>query len=585
MVDEPVQRRLSAILAADVVGYSRMVSLDEVGTVAALRKIWSEIFNPAVAARRGRVVKVMGDGALVEFSSVINAVDCAVAIQRDIGARNSGAAHPVAFRIGVNLGDVIVDGTDIFGDGVNVAARLESQAPPGGILVSDVVHSQVSGKMDVTFTDAGEIRLKNIDRPLRVWRWTEHEEDSLVASAKAAIERHGVLERPSIAVLPFTIIGSDPDQEFFADGLVEDIITTLSRLSGLSVIARHATFAYKGQTIDIRKVARELGVRYVLEGSVRKANRVRITTQLIDATTGIQIWANYFDRAVDDIFAVQDEITLTLATEMQVQLTEGEQARLRYTTTSNLEAWTLWIQGLNYFRGPVTRDNQFNARRCWEKALALDPKSASLNAMIAFLYFADARFGWSADREAALRKGEDHVERALAIEPGNPDAYRALAGILVIKRRFDEAIVAIRKAVELGPNVADVLNFASFVLASSGRPTEGIGLAEKAISLSPNHPAWYLGNVGNAYRLAGRHDEALSAFRALHARSPGYGLPDVIIILEQAGKHAEASRTALDLRTARPDFTVRSWERMQFRIDLEQVAAEAASLRAAGVPD
>jgi adenylate cyclase len=429
-MNEQIVRRLAAILAADVAGYSRMMGADEVGTVAALRQIWTETFNPAVAARRGRIVKMMGDGALVEFGSVIDAVECAVAIQRAMAERNRAAERPIVLRIGINLGDIVIDGDDIFGDGVNIAARLESQAPRGGILASDLVHSQVSGKVGITFLDAGEIALKNIERPLRVWRWGG--DDNAPGNEPVARTTEG-LEKPSLAVLPFTIMSNDAEQEFFADGLVEDILTTLSKLSGLSVISRNSSFAYKGRAVDVRQVARELGVRYVLEGSVRKAaNRVRITTQLIDATTGAHIWADRFDRNLSDIFAVQDEITLTLATEMQVRLTEGEQARLRYTTTSNVEAWNLWIQGLNYNRGPVTKENQIRARRCWEKALALDPDSAPLNAMLGFVHFADARFGWWDDMEIALKKAGAYAERALAIDPDNPDAHRARAGILVI---------------------------------------------------------------------------------------------------------------------------------------------------------
>ena len=407
MVEPRIARRLAAILAADVAGYSRMMGADEAGTVAALGQVWREIFNPAVAARRGRIVKMMGDGALVEFASVVDAVECAVGIQRAMAERYRAAVQPIAFRIGINLGDVVVEDDDIFGDGVNVAARLEGQAPAGGILVSDLVHSQVSGKVAIDFRDAGEVRLKNIDRPLRAWSW----------SADHAASRHEPavrIDKPSIAVLPFAVMSHDPEQQFFADGLVDDILTTLSKLSGLTVIARNSSFVYKGRAVDVRQVARELHVRYVLEGSVRKsADRVRITTQLIDATTGAHVWAERFDREIDDIFAVQDEITLRLATEMQVRLTEGEHARLRYTTTSNVAAWNLWIEGLGYNRGPVTGENQMRARRRWEQALALDPGSAPLNAMLGFAHAADARFGWWDEREVALGKAEAYVERAI----------------------------------------------------------------------------------------------------------------------------------------------------------------------------
>jgi adenylate cyclase len=587
MREQQVTRRLAAILAADVAGYSAMMGGDEAGTIAALRQIWSGTFNPAVAARGGRIVKMMGDGALVEFRSAVDAVECAIAIQGAMGERNASTVRPVRFRIGINLGEIVSDGDDILGDGVNIAARLESQAPLGGILTSDVVHSEVRGKVSVSFIDAGEIRLKNIDRPLRTWRW-----DSDKAGTSAPLSNFTAPlpdDKPSIAVLPFAVMGTDPEQEFFADGLVEDILTTLSKLSGLSVIARNSSFTYKGRAVDVRQVARELGVRFVLEGSVRKAgNRMRISAQLIDAATGVHIWADRYDRDLSDIFAVQDEITLTLATEMQVKLTEGEQARLRYTTTTNVDAWNLWIEGLNYDRRvPKRAEFHIQSRRCWEKALALDPGSAVLNAMLGDIHFSDARHGWTGeDRETALKKAGGYVERALAIDPDTPDAHRAEAGILMLRSRFEEAAAAARKGAKLGFNLPDVLAFTGFVLTCCGYAEEAVGQIKKALPLNgPNHLPWHFGVLGNALRLAGRTEEALAAFQAYHARSPGFGLADIVMIQEQAGKLEDSRETAAQLVAARPSFTVASWLRTQFRVDTEQLAADTASLRAAGVPE
>jgi adenylate cyclase len=586
MREQQVTRRLAAILAADVAGYSAMMGGDEAGTIAAMREIWSETFDPAVTARGGRIVKMMGDGALVEFRSAVDAVECAIAIQGAMGERNSTAVQPVHFRIGINLGEIVSDGDDILGDGVNVAARLESQAPQGGILTSDVVHSEVRGKVSVSFIDAGEIRLKNIDRPLRAWRW-----DSDKAGTSAPLSNFIAPlpdDKPSIAVLPFAVMGNDPEQEFFADGLVEDILTTLSKLSGLSVIARNSSFTYKGRAVDVRQVARELGVRFVLEGSVRKAaNRMRITAQLIDATTGMHIWADRFDRDLSDIFAVQDDITLTLATEMQVRLTEGEQARLRYTTTTNVEAWSLWIQGLNFDRRRKTPELHLQVRRCWEKALALDPGSAVLNAMLGDIHFSDARHGWTGeDRETALRKAEGYVERALAIDPETPDAHRAKAGILMLRSRFEEAAASARTGARLGFNLPDVLVFTGFVLTCCGYAGEAVEQIKKALPLNgPNHQPWHFGVLGNALRLAGRTEEALAAFRAYHARSPGFGLADIVMVQEQARQLDDARETAAQLAVLRPNFTVSSWLRTQFRVDTDQLATDTASLRAAGVPE
>jgi len=393
--------------------------------------------------------------------------------------------------------------------------------------------------------------------------------------------------KPSVAVLPFTVMSSEPEQEFFADGLVEDILTTLSKLSGLSVIAHHSSFAYKGGTVDIRQVAHELGVHFVVEGGVQKSgDRLRITVQLIDAASGTQVWAERFDRSMKDLFAVQDEITLTLATEMQVRLTEGQQARLRYTTTTNIDAWNLWIRGLNHSRGSHGTDFHVQACRCWEKALTLDPNSAPLMGMLAFRHFSDARHGWTgASRETSLSKAEAYVEQALAIDPDNPDAHRAAAGIFLLRLKFEDAAIAARRAVKLGPSMADVLGFSAFVLTSCGRAAEAIGHAEKAITLSPKHPGWYFGVLGNAYRLAGRRDAALAAFRGHHAREPGYGLADIVMMQEQTGLTEEARATAKQLAILRPSFTVASFTRTQFRNDNEQLAADIASLRAAGVQE
>jgi len=367
--------------------------------------------------------------------------------------------------------------------------------------------------------------------------------------------------------------------------LVEDIITTLSKLARLRVIARNSTFVYKGRSVDIREAAKQLGVRYVLEGSVRKSgNRIRITAQLIDAADGTHLWAERYDRAMDDIFAIQDEITLTLATEMQVKLTEGEQARLHYTTTSNVEAWTYWVQGMSHFRKAVTKEHNGQARHYWEKALALDPASASLNAKLSFLHSLDARFGWWDDRQTAMDKARSYADRALEIDPGNADAYTASSVTLLGQRRYDEAVAAAKKAVQLAPGAADAAELASHVLAASGYPEDAVVLGEKAMSLSPSYPAMLLGALGNAYRLSGRTEQAIAAFQAYHARNPGFGLTDLVIIYQQTGQPEKARRTAEQLLAARPNFTISEWFKTQFRRDAAQVEADKAALRDAGLP-
>jgi len=585
-----VERRLAAVLALDVAGYSRLMGADEEGTLARLKALRKTLVDPTIAAHRGRIVKTTGDGMLVEFASAVDAARSAIEVQRGMAERNAGVPQQIRleFRIGVHVGDIIIDENDIFGDGVNIASRLEGVAEPGGVCISDDAQRQIRGKIDIAFGDMGPQVLKNIAEPMRSWRLLLEESTSSKRSEKPSSEPALLTlpNKPSIAVLPFQNMSGDPEQDYFCDGLVEDIITTLSKLAGLRVIARNSTFVYKGRSVDIREAAKQLGVRYVLEGSVRKSgNRIRITAQLIDAQDGTHLWAERYDRAMDDIFAVQDEITLVLATEMQVKLTEGEHARLHYTTTTNVEAWTCWVQGMSHHRQAVTKEAQGQARFFWEKALALDPASASLNAELGLLHSFDARFGWWDDRETAIEKALAYVDRALEIDPGNADAYTASSLILLFQQQHDKAVAAARKAVELAPGAADTDELASHVLAASGYPEEAVVLSEKAMTLSPNYPAVYLGTLGNAYRLSGRTEQAIEAFQAYHARNPGFGLTDIVIAYQQTGRPEEARRAAEQLLAARPNFTVAAWLKTQFsRRDTAQVEADAAALRAAGLP-
>ncbi len=581
MAEERLQRRLAAILSADVVGYSRLMGIDEAGTLARLRALRRDLIDPNIAAHSGRIVKLMGDGVLVEFGSAVDAVACAVEIQKHVREHDAGSSEPIQFRVGINVGDIIIEGDDIFGDGVNIAARIESVAAPGGISLSEDAWRQVQGKVAANFVDSGEQSLKNIARSVRVYRVELGGEGTTPTAPASALP-----DKPSIAVLPFTNMSGDAEQDYFCDGLVEDIITTLSKLAGLQVIARNSSFVYKGRSVDVREAAKQLGVRYVLEGSVRKSgNRIRITAQLIDAKDGTHLWAERYDRAIDDIFAIQDEITLVLATEMQVKLTEGEQARLRYTTTHNVEAWTYWAQGMSHYRQAVTKEKMGPARLYWEKALALDPNSASLNAMLGFMHCLDARFGWWEDRETAIAKARGYADKALEIDPANADAYTTSSLILLMQRDYDAAVAHARRAVQLAPGSADTAELASFVLAPSGYPDEAVVQSEKAIALSPNYPAVYLGTLGNAYRLSGRTEQAIAAFKAYHARSPGFGLTDIVIAYQETGQPEEARRTAEQLMVARPNFTIGGWLKTQFiRRNAARVEADTAALRAAGLP-
>ena len=342
--NEQTNRRLAAILAADVAGYSRMMAVDEAGTLAALKHHRNTIFDPAVTRHRGRLVKLIGDGALVEFASVVDAVNCALAIQRSIKTQAPSDGHGIVLRIGINLGDVIIDGEDIYGDGVNVAARLEPLADPGGVCVSGVVNESVGNRVDVSFTDGGEVTVKNIARPIRVWKW--HPDRDTVSAKPLARPEAAESEPPSIAVLPFNNISGDPEQEYFSDGISEDIITDLSKIAGLLVIARNSSFAYKGKNPDIRTVGRELGVRSVLEGSIRRSgNRVRITAQLINAANGGHLWAERYDRDLTDIFAVQDDVTRCIVEALKVKLTPAETPTLPKRQPTTLRPTTFSCAG------------------------------------------------------------------------------------------------------------------------------------------------------------------------------------------------------------------------------------------------
>jgi adenylate cyclase len=583
MAETRIERRLAAILAADVVGYSRLMGINEEGTLTALKACRRELIDPKIAEYRGRIVKTTGDGALVEFASAVDATRCAMEIQHAMAERNAAVPEDrrIEFRIGINVGDIIIDEADIFGDGVNIAARVESIAEPGGISVSEDAWRQVQGKIAANFADTGEQSLKNITRPVRVYRveFGKHRPAELAAPTSPAPDK------PSIAVLPFQNMSGDPEQDYFCDGLVEDIITTLSKLDGLRIIARNSSFVYKGRPVDVRIAAKELGVRYVLEGSVRKSgNRIRITAQLINAKDGTHLWAERYDRAIDDIFVIQDEITLVLATEMQVKLTEGEQARLRYTTTHNIEAWTCWVQGLSHFHRGATKESLIAARLYWEKALALDPGSAALQAMLGLVLCLGARFGWWDDRGAALVEARAYADRALENDPSNADAHVTSSLLFWVQKRYHEAVADARRAIQLAPGSADVADFASHILAQSSYPEEAIPLSKKAIALNPNHPPVYLGSLGQAYRLAGRTEEAIAAFKAFNARSPGFGLIDLVIIYQENGRADDVKQTVKLLLTARPNFTIALWLKTQLLRDTARLEADVAALRAAGLP-
>ncbi|TYO63408.1 hypothetical protein FXV83_27530 [Bradyrhizobium hipponense] len=407
--------------------------------------------------------------------------------------------------------------------------------------------------------------------------------------AGATPPRNG--ERPSIAILPFAHLGPEPDRELFADGLVDDIINTLSKLSGLTVIAHNSSLFYKGRETDIREIARDLGVRYVLQGSLQKSgDRIRISVRLSDVERAAAIWAERYDRGLSDLFAIRDEIALRLATDMQVIFMQGEEARLQYyTTTTNVEAWACYVKGLATIFWPdrQTKPGEDMAIACrhWERALAHDPHSAALHAMLGFAHTWNARFGWWGDRKAYLASGTMHIEKALSIDPTNAEALVSSAIACLMEARFDEAVGKARRAVDLAPGAPKIATFAGYVFTATGLAQEAIAQIEKAIRLNPHFPQLYLSFLGNAYRLAGRMDEAIATLEEYSARMPGFGGRDLVIAYERSGRHDEAKDAAARLLKAVPDFTISGWIATQFRSDTTEFEADIAALRAAGLPD
>ncbi|HUS53878.1 MAG TPA: adenylate/guanylate cyclase domain-containing protein [Thermohalobaculum sp.] len=593
-----MERRLAAILAADVVGYSRMMSIDEAATREAVKSCLNERIEPEIARHRGRIVKLMGDGVLAEFASAVNAVTCAAKIQNAVEAY--GLEQPedsrVRLRIGVNLGDIIVEEGDIFGDGVNIAARLEGLAEAGGVCISGTVFEQVRNKVDLVFADLGLREVKNIPEPLSVYRLatgSAQPEARPVSAFESAIGLDFALpDYPSIAVLPFTVMSADPEQEFFADGISEDIITALSKIKRLLVVARNSTFTYKGRAVDVKQVSSEQGVRYVLEGSVRKAgNRVRVTAQLIDANAGLHMWAERYDRNLEDIFAVQDEITREIVVAMDVQLREGEQHRVWSSGTQNLEAWECVRLATDAALGGAA-EAQHKARELLDRALKLDPDYAIAWAMRGWLHFTEADVGGGIGNSDQFEKAQAAAfrcgHRALELDPDCAEAYGMLALTHLNAGEHDEAIEMSEKAITLAPNSAEILGgVASAVMTKSGHPERALNLVKKAMRLCPFYRPGMLSALGSAYRMSGRLDEAVVCYRESLKRETGYlsAYVNLTSALGELGRLDEARDAARDVLRQEPKFSIKAYTSgLSYRnpLDLERIAD---GLRQAGLPE
>ena len=537
MAEEGFKRKLAAILSADVEGYSRLMGEDEDATIRTLTT-YRELMSTIIQKHRGRVVDSPGDNLLAEFGSVVEAVRCAVEIQEELRVRNAELPdnRRMKFRIGINLGDVVDEGKRIYGDGVNIAARLEGLAEGGGICISASAYDQVETKLDLNYEYLGEHSVKNILKPIRVYRIRigGGAESSEVVSANGAIlfiksDGNGTLGKPSIAVLPFVNMSADPEQEYFSDGMTEDLITDLSKISGLFVIARNSVFTYKGNPVKVEEVGKGLGVRYVLEGSVRKeGNRVRITAQLIDASSGGHLWAERYDRDLKDIFALQDEVTKEIVSALAVKLTEDERKSIAFAPTDNVEAYDYRLRGSEYF-ARATKEAVAQARQMYEKAIELDPEFSVAYVDLGWTYVSDWAFQWGQDPDAALGKAFELAQKALSLDDSLPGAYRLLGSLCAWRKEYDNSVTALEKAIALDPNDAESYAALSRTQNFSGKPKDAVELMEKAIRLNPTHPAWYQTFLGLAYFMMKADDNATMAFKQSVRLNPNFLPPHIFL--------------------------------------------------------
>jgi adenylate cyclase len=553
MTQERLERRLTAILAADVAGYSRLMGMDEEGTLAALKKVRREVADPKIAEHRGRIVQTAGDSLLVEFYSVVDAMRCAVEMQREMARRNAGMVKErrIEFRIGINLGDIIVDQNDIFGDGVNLAARLETLAEPGGICVSRVVRDQVRDKIDVSFEDMGEQRVKNIARPVRTYRVLLATDARAASPPPQAVAPRPLADRPAIAVLPFNNVTGDAEQGYFVDGITEDIITALSKWRWFLVIARNSTFAYQGKSVDLKQVRAELGVRYVLEGSVRKAGRrVRITCQLFDTVDGTNLWAERYDRDLTDIFDLQDEITSRVAAAIEPALSRAESRRGAAKSPEHMSAWDYCQRGF-WHLNKLTGTDGAAAYGLFKTAIALDPDLAEAHLGLARALIAQWDFGSVEDFAPLVGEARQSGLRAAALDGENPYAQYVLAQTSHWAGDVEAAIAYARHAVELNGNFALGHFYLGVVLSLDGRHGEALQALDMGLRLSPRDPrmSTWLANKARALYHLQRYTEAIEmATAARRIRPHAYGLLVLAASCAQLERNEEATKVLAELR-------------------------------------
>src|SRR6476659_8206336 len=565
MVEDHVERKLAAIFAGDVAGYSRLMGVDEEGTLHQLKAHRKDLVDPKITEHRGHIVKTTGDGMLVEFVSVVDAVRCAVEIQRGMLERNVDvpADRRIEFRIGINVGDIISDDNDIYGDGVNVAARLEALAEPGGIFVSRNVHDQVRDKLAFGFEDMGEQVVKNIARPIGVHRVSLLESappTTFKSTGTADQTRLSSAHRPSLAVLPFVNMSGDPEQDYFAEGISEDIITGLSKLRWFFVIARNSSFAYGGKAVDVKRIARELSVRYILEGSVRKGgSRVRITAQLIDAATGNHIWADRYDGDLTDVFALQDEITKKVVAAIEPKLLEAEGVRSQNRSPEDIGAWDMVMQANSLF-WRLTKDEGEAAIAMLRRAVERYPNYAPAHSMLAFMLLVSGYAAWTlSELEPQVRQAETLATRAATLDDSDPWAHLALGYVAFTRRRTEEAVQQFQRSIDLSPNFAAAHGYFGWALALDGQSDRAIPHLEQAICMSPHDPqnAIFFVGLAAAHYLIGRYSEAVNFGRnAVQHRSTFTGGHRILCAsLAQAGQPAEARLALQRLKELQPEIS------------------------------
>ena len=545
MAQGGLKRKLAAILSADAVAYSRLMGEDEEATVRTLTA-YREVMSTLIRQYTGRVQDAPGDNLLAEFASVVAAVQCAMAVQKEITARNEKLPEnrKMQFRIGINLGDVIQEGEKIYGEGVNVAARLESLAEPGGICISGIAFDQIKKKLDLEFQYAGKKRLKNIEEAVHVYRLLPVPDAAVNKGITALAERmaYPLPQRPSIAVLPFTNMSGDLAQDYIGDGISENIISALSVGSGMFVIARNSTFTYKGRSVKVQQIAEDLGVRYVLEGSVQKSGeRLRVTAQLIDALNGYHLWSDKYDRKMKELFELQDEITQKIVVSLQVELTHGEQARAYAKTTDNLEAWSYGVKG-NDLLDKFNKEDNVKARKLLETAIELDPGYVLAYVWLGATHTAAAAYGWSASPIDSFKRAHELGLKAMALDDKSASVHIMLALIYLFQREHDRAVAAGKLAISLDPNFSIGHAHLAQIMFFAGQFEEAIALTEKAMRLSPYYPAFYLSPLARSYAFRGRFKEAIATCNQLYDRSRSGDYPEDWALVHLAGIYAASDR-------------------------------------------